>query len=150
MTLPRPLLLWLLGPGLVLALPGFEVYWESQDSYSYNDDELHNPWYIDLGAIDAGAPGYIGGPNTVTIHAADYCVGRWCQENYPDEFCSKYPPEGIPARPRSVDDWGTKFNITANMMAEGIERIRTMHSQEYRQMEVMKTLVLHTDLSIGF
>merc|ERR1719450_636027 len=123
MTLPRPLLLWLLGPGLVLALPGFEVYWESQDSYSYNDDELHNPWYIDLGAIDAGALGYIGGPNTVTIHAADYCVGRWCQENYPDEFCSKYPPEGIPARPRSVDDWGTKFNITANMMAEGIERI---------------------------
>merc|ERR1719348_1760538 len=123
MLLPRPLLLVLLAPSLALALPGFEVYWESQESYSYNDDESHNPWYIDLGAIDAGAPGYIGGPNTVTIHAADYCVGRWCQENYPDEFCSKYPPEGIPARPGSVDDWGTKFNITANMMAEGIEKI---------------------------
>ena len=21
-----------------------------------------------------------------------------CQENYPDEFCSKYPPEGIPVK----------------------------------------------------
>merc|ERR1719450_318850 len=122
MILSRPLLLWILAPGLALALPGFEVYWESQESYSYNDDKLHNPWYIDLGAIDAGTPGYIGGPSTVTIHAADYCVG-YCQENYPDEFCSKYPPEGIPARPGSVDDWGTKFNITANMMAEGIEKI---------------------------
>merc|ERR1719367_2292662 len=122
MLLPRPLLLVLLAPGLALALPGFEVYWESQDSYSYNDDESHNPWYIDLGAVDAGAPGYIGGPNTVTIHAADYCT-TYCLEDYPDEFCSKYPPEGIPARPRSLDDWGTKFNITANMMAEGIEKI---------------------------
>ena len=54
----------------------------------------------------------------VTIHAADFCtVG--CQENYPDEYCSQYPPEGIPARPRTVDDWGTKFNITANMMKRG-------------------------------
>ena len=54
----------------------------------------------------------------VTIHAADFCtVG--CQENYPDEYCSQYPPEGIPARPRTVDDWGTKFNITADMMKRG-------------------------------
>jgi len=58
----------------------------------------------------------------VTIHAADYCAYN-CQENYPDEFCSKYPPEGIPALPRTVEDWGTKFNITANMMTEGIEKI---------------------------
>ena len=27
----------------------FEAYWESLDSFLYNDDELHNPWYIDLG-----------------------------------------------------------------------------------------------------
>ena len=39
------------------SLPRFEVYWESRDSYSYNDDENHNPWYIDLDAIDVGAPG---------------------------------------------------------------------------------------------
>ena len=123
MGLPPPLLLSLLAPRLALALPGFEVYWESQGSYSNNDDESHNPWNIDLRAVDAGAPGYVGGPNVVTIHAADYCTGYHCQESYPDEFCSKYPPEGIPARPGSVEDWGTKFNITANMMAEGIEKI---------------------------
>ena len=29
-----------------LSLPRFEVYWESQFSYSLNDDENHNPWYI--------------------------------------------------------------------------------------------------------
>ena len=29
-----------------LSLPRFEVYWESQFSYSLNDDESHNPWYI--------------------------------------------------------------------------------------------------------
>ena len=46
-----------------------------------------------------------------------------CQENYSDEFCSKYPPEGVPAKPRTVDDWGTKFNITAYMMRDGIEKI---------------------------
>ena len=108
--------------GQSFTFPRFEVYWESQASYMYNEDELHNPWYIDLGAIDVGAPGYIGGPNTVTIHAADYCVQN-CQEDYPDEFCSQYPPEGVPAKPRTVDDWGTKFNITAAMMKEGIARI---------------------------
>ena len=32
-------------------LPRFEVYWESQGSFLYNDDEQHNPWYIDLAAI---------------------------------------------------------------------------------------------------
>ena len=116
-----PLLLSLLASSY-LAVPRFEAYWESEASFLYNDDELHNPWYIDLGAIDAGGPGYIGGPNTVTIHAADYCV-EGCQENYPDEFCSQYPPEGVPAKPRTVEDWGTKFNITANMMREGIDRI---------------------------
>ena len=116
-----PLLLSLLASSC-LAVPRFEAYWESEASFLYNDDELHNPWYIDLGAIDAGGPGYIGGPNTVTIHAADYCV-EGCQENYPDEFCSQYPPEGVPAKPRTVEDWGTKFNITANMMREGIDRI---------------------------
>ena len=115
------LLLCLLA-GQSFTFPRFEVYWESQASYMYNEDELHNPWYIDLGAIDVGAPGYIGGPNTVTIHAADYCVQN-CQEDYPDEFCSQYPPEGVPAKPRTVDDWGTKFNITAAMMKEGIARI---------------------------
>ena len=62
--------------------------------------------------------GYLLGPNVVTIHAADFCtVG--CQENYPDEYCSQYPPEGIPAKPRTVDDWGTKFNITADMIKRG-------------------------------
>jgi hypothetical protein len=34
-----------------------------------------------------------------------------------------YPPEGVPAKPRTVDDWGTKFNITANMMRDGIDKI---------------------------
>ena len=34
---------------VVTPLPWFSVYWESQDSYMYNDDEQHNPWYIDLG-----------------------------------------------------------------------------------------------------
>ena len=103
---------------LCYSLPRFEVYWESQNSFLYNDDEQHNPWYIDLDAIDAGAPGYFGGPNEVTIHAADFCT-TGCQEKYADEFCSQYPPEGIPAKPRTIDDWGTKFNITANMMKKG-------------------------------
>ena len=99
-------------------LPRFEVYWESQFSYDYNDDEAHNPWFIDLDAVAVGSAGDFVGPNVVTIHAADYCV-KGCQEDYPDEFCSKYPPEGIPAKPRTVDDWGTKFNFTSNMMEKG-------------------------------
>merc|ERR1719430_3075067 len=105
------------------SLPRFEVYWESQFSYNYNDDESHNPWYIDLDAIPVGPVGDFVGPNVVTIHAADYCV-EGCQENYPDEFCSKYPPEGIPAKPRSVDDWGTKFNITSEVLTKGIAEIQ--------------------------
>ena len=62
-----------------------------------------------------GPPGHLAGPSVVTIHSADYCVDR-CQEEYPDQFCSKYPPEGVPNRPRVVDDWGTKYNITMNIM----------------------------------
>ena len=61
----------------------------------------------------------------MTIHAADYCTMR-CQENYPDEFCNQYPPEGIPAKPRTINDWGTKFNITANLMKEGIDKIHEL------------------------
>ena len=49
------------------------------------------------GHINAGPLGYLDGPNVVTIGFADQCV-QGCQEEYPDEFCSKYPPEGIPAR----------------------------------------------------
>merc|ERR1712098_969581 len=101
---------------VVTPLPWFSVYWESQDSYMYNDDEQHNPWYIDLGDIHAGLPGNSAGPSTINIAFAGTCVSA-CQESYPDEFCSRYPPEGIPAKPRSVDDWGTKFNITSNMLA---------------------------------
>jgi len=103
-------------------LPRFNAYWESQLSYLYNDDELDNPWHIDLGNIDVGPLGYPGGPNVVTIDSADYCV-EGCQEDYPDEFCSNYPPEGVPNKPRMVDDWGTKYNITANMMEQGIKSI---------------------------
>ena len=33
----------------VTQLPHFNTYWESQLSYLYNDDELNNPWHIDLG-----------------------------------------------------------------------------------------------------
>jgi len=107
----------------VLSLqPRFTAYWESQLSYLYNDDELNNPWHIDLGNIDVGPLGYVGGPNVVTIDSADYCV-ELCQEHYQDEFCSKYPPEGVPNKPRVVDDWGTKYNITANMLEEGIKSI---------------------------
>lgn len=107
----------------VLSLqPRFTAYWESQLSYLYNDDELNNPWHIDLGNIDVGPLGYLGGPNVVTIDSADYCV-ELCQEHYQDEFCSKYPPEGVPNKPRVVDDWGTKYNITANMLEEGIKSI---------------------------
>ena len=49
-----------------------------------------------------------------------------CQENYPDEYCSQYPPEGIPAKPRSIADWGTNFNITSNMMKKGIDKIHEL------------------------
>ena len=121
MALALPQLLLLLAAPC-LSVPRFEVYWESEGSFLYNDDEFPNPWYIDLGDISVGPPGYIGGPNVVTIHSADYCTFG-CQENWPDEFCSKYPPEGVPAKPRTVDDWGTKFNITANMMRDGIDKI---------------------------
>jgi len=108
-----------------LSLPRFEVYWESQFSYAYNDDEQHNPWYIDLDAVAVGPAGDFLGPNVVTVHAADFCI-EGCQENYPDEFCSKYPPEGIPAKPRTVDDWGTKFDLTSNMMQKGIAKIHEL------------------------
>ena len=33
------------------ALPQFEAYRESQESYLYNEDELNNTWYIDLGMV---------------------------------------------------------------------------------------------------
>jgi len=104
-------------------LPIFQAYWESQLSYLYNDDELNNPWHIDLGSIDVGPPRYLGGPSVVTIDSADYCVNNYCQEFYPDEFCSKYPPEGVPDKPRAVEDWGTKYNITSNMITEGVKSI---------------------------
>ena len=58
-----------------------EAFWDSDYSWLYNDDEIHNPWYIDLGntvlvfyfpaqlpgALDVGGPGYLGGANVVTI-----------------------------------------------------------------------------------
>jgi len=107
------------------AQPRFEAFWESSYSYSFPDpdDKPHNPWFLDLGDINSGGPGFIGGPNVVTVMGADFCV-EGCQENYPDEFCSKYPPEGIPAKPRSVDDWGTKFNITSEVLTKGIAEIQ--------------------------
>ena len=58
----------------------------------------------------------------VTIDSADFCVES-CQEEYPDEFCSDYPPEGVPNKPRVVGDWGTKYNITAKMVRDGIKSI---------------------------
>ena len=43
-------LLLALSKGLATTqLPRFQAYWESQLSYLYNDDELSNPWHIDLG-----------------------------------------------------------------------------------------------------
>jgi hypothetical protein len=107
----------------VHAQPRFEAFWASQASYAYPDDKEHNPWYLDLGDINSGGAGFIGGPNVVTVMGADFCV-EGCQENYPDEFCSKYPPEGIPNKPRSVDDWGTKFNITSEVLTKGIAEIQ--------------------------
>merc|ERR1712107_119673 len=56
------------------------------------------------------------------VRGADFCV-EGCQENYPDEFCGKYPPEGIPFKPRTVEDWGTKSNITSEVLAKGIADI---------------------------
>jgi len=107
------------------AQPRFEAFWTSSLSYSFPDDaeRQHNPWYLHLGDINSGGPGFIGGPNVVTIMGADFCV-EGCQENYPDEFCSKYPPEGIPVKPRSTDDWGTKCNITSDVITKGIAEIQ--------------------------
>jgi len=122
------MLLFLL-PTLAAALPRFEVHWESEKSYE-DVDPLVSPWHIKLGDINVGPPGYLGGPSVVTIDSADYCaVYEWCQENYPDEFCSKYPPEGVPNKPRVVEDWGTKYNITGHLMAEGIKSIHEMGGQ---------------------
>ena len=80
------------------------------------------------GDINVGPPGYLGGPSVVTIDSADYCVSS-CQEDWPDEFCSKYPPEGVPNRPRIVEDWGTKYNITGKLMEEGIKSIHERGGQ---------------------
>jgi len=104
------------------AQPRFEVFWESSVSYQYVDEKQYNPWYINIGDFDTGGLGYIGGPNVVTVRGADFCV-EGCQENYPDEFCGKYPPEGIPFKPRTVEDWGTKSNITSEVLAKGIADI---------------------------
>jgi len=124
MKMATLLFLSVLGVLKITALPQFEVYWESQYSYDNNNDEQHNPWYIDLGNINSGSQGNLQGPNIVTIAFADVCAAN-CQEDYPDEFCSKYPPEGIPHRPRTVDDWGTKFNITSEMMTKGIAELKS-------------------------
>jgi len=105
------------------AQPRFEAFWDPTVSYMYMDDKQHNPWYINLGDLNTGGSGFIGGPNVVTVKGADFCV-EGCQENYPDEFCSKYPPEGIPVKPRSVEDWGTKCNITSEVMTKGIAEIQ--------------------------
>ena len=66
----------------------------------------------------------------VTIDSADYCVES-CQEEWPDEFCSDYPPEGVPNRPRVVGDWGTKYNITAKMVRDGIKSIHERGGQVF-------------------
>jgi len=110
-------------PDEATAQPRYEAFWDPSFSFLYMDDKQHNPWYLNLGDINSGGPGYIGGPNVVTVLGADFCVA-FCQENYPDEFCNKYPPEGIPVKPRSVDDWGTKCNITSEIMTKGIAEIQ--------------------------
>ena len=136
------LLSFLLLPTLA-ALPRFEVHWESEKSYE-DVDPLVSPWHIRLGMIvdtsyliqmqlysgdiDVGPPGYLGGPSVVTIDSADYCVAS-CQEDWPDEFCNKYPPEGVPNKPRVVWDWGTKYNITGNLVTEGINSIHERGGQ---------------------
>ena len=58
----------------------------------------------------------------MTIASADYCVSS-CQEEWQDEFCTDYPPEGVPNKPREVEDWGTKYNITSTMIREGVRSI---------------------------
>jgi len=121
------LFMFLLLPALEAALPRFEVHWESEKSYVDNDP-LVSPWFIRLGDINVGPPGYLEGPNVVTIDSADYCV-EGCQESWPDEFCSKYPPEGVPNKPRAVEDWGTKYNITGDLMTEGIKSIHERGGQ---------------------
>merc|ERR1712212_794882 len=121
-------MLLLLLPALATSLPRFEVHWESELSYD-DVDPLMSPWYIRLGDINVGPPGFLGGPNVVTIDSADYCVAPYCQEYYPDEFCSKYPPEGVPNKPRVVEDWGTKYNITGDLVAEGIKSIHERGGQ---------------------
>merc|ERR1712212_559299 len=120
-------LVFLLLPALAAALPRFEVHWESEKSYE-DVDPLFSPWHIRLGDIDVGPSGYLGGPNVVTIDSADYCVES-CQEDWPDEFCSKYPPEGVPNKPRVVEDWGTKYNITGDLVAKGIKSIHERGGQ---------------------
>merc|ERR1711934_297035 len=122
----KGMLLFLL-PALAAALPRFEVHWESEKSYE-DVDPLISPWHIKLGDINTGPPGFLGGPSVVTIDSADYCVDE-CQESWPDEFCSKYPPEGVPAKPRVMGDWGTKYNITGRLMAEGIKSIHERGGQ---------------------
>lgn len=121
------LFMLLLLPALATALPRFEVHWESEKSYE-DVDTLISPWHIRLGDINVGPPGFLGGPSVVTIDSADYCVAS-CQEDWPDEFCSKYPPEGVPNKPRVVADWGTKYNITGKMVAEGIKSIHERGGQ---------------------
>jgi len=119
--------IFLLLPTLAAAMPRFEVHWESEKSYE-DVDPLVSPWHIRLGDINVGPAGYLGGPSVVTIDSADYCVAS-CQEDWPDEFCNKYPPEGVPNKPRVVWDWGTKYNITGNLVAEGIKSIHERGGQ---------------------
>ena len=64
-----------------------------------------------------------------------------CQENYPDEYCSQYPPEGIPAKPRSIADWGTNFNITSNMMKKG--KYISLFSSQMQVFTSTPTLCIH-------
>merc|ERR1712212_1012748 len=97
-------LVFLLLPALAAALPRFEVHWESEKSYE-DVDPLLSPWHIRLGDIDVGPSGYLGGPNVVTIDSADYCV-QSCQE-----------------------DWRTKYNITGDLVAEGIKSIHERGGQ---------------------
>ena len=140
------MLLFLL-PALAAALPRFEVHWESEESYE-NVDPVVSPWYIRLcryfsiiyllkmqllsGDINVGPPGHLEGPSVVTIDSADYCVGNgWCQEYWTDEFCSKYPPEGVPNKPRAVNDWGTKYGITSYLVQEGIKSIHGKGGQVF-------------------
>ena len=68
----------------------------------------------------------------VTIDSADYCVES-CQEEWLDEFCSDYPPEGVPNKPRVVGDWGwgTKYNITAKMVSDGIKSFHERGGQVF-------------------